>query len=107
MPIFQETTDAVANSNFKVIAEGPTVGASIAQSLMSVDAVNQQRMVNTISNAALMEALGQRAGIDVAEAAGTGIVSASGTADLMAQMGGLTAALQQVMKAAQTTPPVT
>ena len=100
MPIFEETKDAVANTNFKVIGEGPTAGASIAQHLAAIDAVDRQRTLGVISNAALMEAVGQRAGIDPTEASGN-------TATIMAQLGGLVASLQQIVKTAQSTPPVT
>ena len=107
MPIFEETRDAVANSNYKVVAEGPTTGASLAQHLAAIDAVDRQRTLGVITNAAMMEALGQRSGIDVSEASGTARIAASSTADLMAQLGGVVAALQQIVKTAQSTPPVT
>lgn len=107
MALNESVVEAVTNSNFKVVAEGPTTGASLAQHLAAIDAVDRQRTLGVIQNSAVMEALGQRAGMDVGEAAGVSRVAASSTADLMAQLGGVVAALQQIVKTAQTTPPVT
>lgn len=107
MPIFPETIDDVTNTNFKVVAGAPGAGSAMAQHLAAIDAVDRQRTLGVIQNFAMMEALGQRAGQDVAEATATGRVMASSSADLMAQLGSVVAALQQIVKTAQTTPPAT
>jgi hypothetical protein len=107
MPLNPDVVEDVVNTNFKVIAGGPAAGASIAQHLAPIDAVNMQRTMNMISNAALMEALGQRAGVDISEAIAQSRISASGSADLGAQLGAVVAMLQQIVKTAQTTPPPT
>ena len=107
MPIFQETIDDVTNTNFKVIAGGPAAGSSIAQHLAQIDAVDRQRMLGTIANAAMAEALLQRAGIDVSEAVATSKVVRSDLGEVSAQLSALVAMIQQMMKGAQTTPPPT
>jgi hypothetical protein len=103
--------NAVINEEFKVIAGGPAVGASIAQSILSVDAVNNQRYVNAITNAALMEALGQRSGMDVSESAARGHEQALASSDVVATLGNMQVTLQAlaqaVAKIAQTTRPET
>ena len=83
-----------------MVAGAPAAGSAIAQHLASIDAVDRQRTLGVIQNAALMEALGQRAGMDVSEAGATGRVQAASSADLMAQLGSVVAALQQIVKAA-------
>lgn len=107
MAIFQETIDDVTNTNFKVVAGAPSAGSAIAQHLAAIDAVDRQRVLGVIQNAAVMEALGQRSGLDITEAISAGRVSSSSTADLVAQLGSVVAALQQIVKTAQTTPPPT
>lgn len=107
MPIFDEIKDDVSNTNFKVIAGAPAAGSAVAQHLAAIDAVDRQRVLGVIQNAAVMEALGQRSGMDISEAAATGRVQASGSADLIAQLGSVVAALQQIVKTAQTTRPET
>jgi len=107
MPIFQETIDDVTNTNLKVIAGAPAAGSAIAQNLASIDAVDRQRTLGVIQNFAMMEAMGQRSGMDVSEAISTGRVQAASSADLMAQLGSVVAALQQIVKTAQSTRPET
>jgi hypothetical protein len=118
MPIFEEIRDDVANTNFKVIGGAPAAGSSIAQHLAQIDAVDRQRMTGVVSNVALMEATLQRAGIDLSESvAGKKIAESdlarsmtemsSVVSNLQAQMAMIVAAIQQMTKVAQTTPPVT
>jgi hypothetical protein len=107
MPIFQETIDDITNTNFKVIAGGPAAGSSIAQHLAQIDAVDRQRLLGVISNAAVAEALLQRAGQDVGEAVATSKLARSDVGEIAAQLNALVAMIQQMMKGAQTTPPAT
>lgn len=111
MPIFPETIDDVTNTNFKVVAGAPAAGSAIAQHLAAIDAVDRQRVLGVIQNSSIMEALGQRSGMDVSEAIATGRVQASSSADLMAQLGTVNTTLmglaQIVAKLAQTTNPET
>jgi hypothetical protein len=107
MPLDESIVADVANSNFKVVANAATVGLSQALSLAAQDAVSHQRVINSIRESALAEALGQRAGIDVTEAVSSKKVAEADLARTVDELGTAIAALQQIIKGAQTTPPPT
>jgi hypothetical protein len=107
MPIYQEIIDAVANENLKVVASAVSSGMAQAGQLAMLNATNQQQNLNTINTAMIGEMVLQRAGIDVPEAVATKKVAEADLSRTIAELGGLVTSLQQLMKGAQTTPPVT
>ena len=103
--------DAVANSNFKNIAEAGAFYASLSMR----DATESQRRMSAIADQATGQLLKSYNEMDSSEAlalvkANTGFDRASQVHDLASTLGQLGAALgsiQQMIKTAQTTPPVT
>lgn len=96
----QGLIDSVADSNIKTIAEA---GAhSIALSFQN--AVAHQARINALSEQYLSVALKNAHEVDPAEA--VALAKAMGTSNL-GDFGAIIAALQQIMKGAQTTPPPT
>ena len=107
MPLDAGVVDTVINSNFKVVAEGPTAGASLAQHLAAIDAVDRQRTLGVISNAAIMESLLSKAGTDIQEAVANSKIARSDIGEVNTQLNAIVAMIQQMMKGAQSTPPPT
>ena len=107
MALNADIVEDIANSNFKVVAGAAAVGLSQALALAAQDAVSHQRAVNSIREVALGEMLGQRAGIDASEAVSTKKVAEADLARTIDELGSAIAALQQIIKGAQTTPPPT
>jgi len=103
--------DAVANNNFKTIAES----AAFFMSLSMRDAVESQRRMSSISDIATGVQLKTQNEMDISEAnatvkANTGFDRASQSHDLgvvLGQLGAVVSSLQQFTKVAQTTPKVT
>lgn len=99
--------ESVINANFKVIAEANASGIALAGQLSAQNAVAHQNSMNLLREFAVLEATGQRAGIDIAEATAAKKVSEADLARSVSELGSAIAAIQQLMKGAQTTPPVT
>jgi hypothetical protein len=97
----------VANSNFKVIANATASGVAQAGSLAALNAASHQHSLNLISAAFIAEAIMPRAGVDVSEAVGVKKVAEADLARTVDELGTAVAALQQIMKGAQTTRPET
>jgi len=103
--------DAVANANFKNIAEAGAFYASLSMR----DAVESQRRMSSISDQATGQLLKSYNEMVASEAlalvkANTGFDRASQTHDLawtLGQLGAALGAIQQMAKTAGTTPPVT
>jgi len=107
MALHEDIVADVANSNFKVIANATASGIAQAGSLAALNAASHQHALNLISSAFLAEAIMPRAGVDVTEAVGSKKVAESDLARTVDELGTAIAALQQIIKTAQTTPPVT
>ena len=107
MPLDETIVADVANSDFKVIANAVASGVAQAGSLAALNATSNQQAMNLITQAFLSEAILPRAGVDVTEAVGAKKVAEADLARTVDELGTAIAALQQIMKGAQTTPPQT
>lgn len=107
MPLDPTIVDDVANSNFKVVANSVASGIAQAGSLAALNAASHQHALNLISQAFLAEAIMPRAGVDIAESVGVKKVAEADLSRSIDELGSAIAALQQIVKGAQTTPPVT
>ena len=107
MALNETIVEDVANSNFKVVANAVSSGIAQAGSIAALNASSHQHGLNLISSAFLAESVLPRAGIDVTEATGVKKVAESDLARSVAEMGTAVSALQQIIKTALTTPPVT
>jgi hypothetical protein len=107
MPLDETIVADVANSNFKVIANATASGIAQAGSLAALNATSNQHSMNLITQAFLAEAILPRAGVDVSEAVGVKKVAEADLARTIDELGAAIAALQQIMKGAQTTRPET
>jgi len=104
MPLLDSVVDSVANTNFKTVGESVAFYSSMAMG----DAVAHQRRINAISEAALAKAVQNLTEVDVSEAIATKqMTTGHAAAESVGQLGAIVAALQQLVKTAQTTPPVT
>ena len=104
MPLLDSVVDSVANTNFKTVGESVSFYSSMAMG----DSVAHQRRVNAISEAALAKAVQNLTEVDLTEAMATKqMTTGNATAENTAALGAVVAALQQIVKTAQTTPPVT
>lgn len=96
MALDASIVEAVANANFKTMAE-----------LSTQNSISHQNRLQLIAESSLSQQLNRMNALDPAEAASiTGVVSS----DMAEKLGELSAAVanaQQLMKGAQTTPPPT
>ncbi len=97
--------ESVINNNFKVIAETMTMGLAQANSLAALNAVSHQKMVDSIRELNFMEAGGQRAGLDIAEAAAGKKMTEADLSRSLAELTNVVVQAMQAMKGGQTTPP--
>ena len=88
--------DAVANSNFKAMAE-----------MQLTNALAHQNRVNVLAESSLGTILERMNTLDPTEAAGVAGVVNADLAETIGQLSSAVASAQQLMKGAQTTPPVT
>jgi hypothetical protein len=95
--------DSVANANIKTIAEAPAF--YMAQSMG--DSVAHQRRVNALTETALGAMIKRLVEVDSQEAVSESKLLSSDLGNIVAQLGAAVAAIQQLTKSAQTTPPVT
>lgn len=91
MPIDQGVLDAVVNSNFKTLAEQ-----------VATNTANHQHRLQLIAESSLGQIVNRMNSIDPIEAQSVATVS-----NKLAELGSQVAALQQLMKGAQTTLPET
>jgi hypothetical protein len=107
MALNETIVEDVANSNFKVVANATASGVAQAGSIAALNAASHQHALNLISAASITESVMQRAGIDISEATAEKKVSEADLARSVTEMGSAIAALQQIIKTALSTPPVT
>jgi len=107
MALDQGTLDAVNNSNFKTIAEASAVGLAQAMAIQAQNAAAHQNRVNVLAESALAAALKNQTELDPTEAAAIRKVDTADLAKVAAELGAAVAAIQQLMKGAQTTLPET
>jgi len=88
--------DAVVNSNFKTLAEQ-----------VAVNAAAHQNRLNLIAESSLGQIVNRMNSLDPTEAAAVSTVVRSDLAKAIADLSGAVAGIQQMMKGAQTTNPVT
>jgi hypothetical protein len=96
MALSEDIVEAVANSNFKAMAE-----------MQLTNALAHQNRVNVIAESSLGTILERMNTLDPTEAAGVSGVVASDLAEVIGQLSGVVANAQQLMKGAQTTLPET
>lgn len=96
MALSEDIVAAVANSNFKAMAE-----------MQLTNALAHQNRVNVIAESSLGTILERMNTLDPNEAAGITAVMAGDIAEKIGELSGAVASAQQLMKGAQTTPPVT
>lgn len=99
--------DAVANSNFKNIAEAASVGLAQAMAIQAQNLASHQQRIQVIAEASLSQQLNRMNALDPEEAASISKVEKSDTAKQISELGSQIAALQQMLKGAQTTLPET
>jgi len=104
MPLHANTRDAVSNANLKTVAEGPAFYTGLAMG----DAVAHQRSTNALREAATAVVVKNFADIEPVEAMSVvKVMQGDEQAQQAAALGAMVAQVQQVIKGAQTTPPVT
>lgn len=96
MALSEDIIQAVANSNFKAMAE-----------MQLTNALAHQNRVNVIAESSLGTILERMNTLDPGEAAGVTAVMSGDLAEKIGELSGAVASAQQLMKGAQTTPPVT
>jgi hypothetical protein len=96
MALNADIIEAVANANFKTMAE-----------MQMTNALGHQKRLDMIAEASIGTILERMNTLDVSEAAGVAGVVNADLAEVIAQLSGVVANAQQLMKGAQTTPPVT
>lgn len=96
MPLDESILASVANANFKSMAEFSV------QNLLS----HQQRL-QILAEKALSKSLESMDTTDVPEGLGIAAAQRGDLAKVMSDLGGAVSGLQQMIKGAQTTPPVT
>ncbi len=98
---------AVANANYKTVAEAAAVGLAQALAIGAQNAVSHQNRVNVLAESALAAALKNQTELDPTEAASIRKVDNADLAKVLAELGSAVAGIQQLMKGAQTTLPET
>ena len=96
MALSEDIIEAVANANFKSMAE-----------LGVQNALSHQHRLNLIAESSLGAILERMNTLDPTEAAGVSGVVAADLAEVIGQLSGAVANAQQLMKGAQTTNPET
>ena len=96
MALDQGVLDGVTNANFKTLAE-----------MQTVNILSHQNRLQMIAESSVGQILNKMNGLDPAEAASIGGVVRSDLGSEIAALGAAIASIQQQMKGAQTTPPVT
>lgn len=88
--------ESVINSNFKILAEQ-----------VATNAAAHQHRLNLIAESSIGQIVNKMNSLDPAEAASISTVVRSDFSKAIADLGASIASLQQFVKGAQTTPPVT
>lgn len=90
------TFEAVNNANLKVFGE-----------MQAANALSHQNRVNVIAETAMVKALDSLHTTSVPEGLGLAAAQRGDLAKIVSELGAAVAGLQQMVKGAQTTPPVT
>ncbi len=96
MALSEDIVSAVANSNFKSMAE-----------MQLTNALSHQQRLQILAESSLGTVLERMNTLDPTEAAGVSGVVAADLAEVIGQLSGAVANAQQLMKGAGNTPPVT
>lgn len=88
--------DGIVMSNMKALADAPLLNAQA-----------HQNRLNILAETALSRAIEAQHGTSVLEGLGVAAAAAANPAQRTSDLGGAIAAIQQLMKGAQTTPPPT
>jgi flagellar motility protein MotE (MotC chaperone) len=96
MALDESILQAVANANFKTMAE-----------MATQNAITHQQRLQLISESSLGQILNRMNALDPEESASIAGVVSSDLAEKIGELSGAVAASQQLMKGAQSTPPVT
>ena len=96
MALNDDIVAAVANANFKTMAE-----------MQLTNALGHQKRLDMIAESSVGSILERMNTLDVSEAAGVAGVVNADLAEIIGQLSGAVANAQQLMKGAQTTVPVT
>lgn len=88
--------ESVINSNFKVLAEQ-----------VATNAAAHQNRLNLIAESSIGQIINRMNAIDPTEAVSVANVGRSDLSQAIAALGAAVAGIQQIVKGAQTTPPVT
>ena len=103
MPLDPSVIDAVANSNFKTMAEQVQLTAMI----QAQNAASHQGRMNAITEAAIGNVVKNLTEFDTGEATAMSTILRTELAPFMSALNGVIGLAQQNVKGAQTTPPVT
>lgn len=96
MPLDPGIIDSVTNANFKAMGE-----------MQVTNALAHQNRLNGIFESSVGQILNKMNTLDPTEAASVATVTEAGLAKAISDLGGAVAGIQQMLKGAQTTPPVT
>ena len=98
-----QIVDSVASSNLKTLGDAGAQYASLAVG----NAVSHQNRLNVLAETSVATAIKRLQEVDVEEAVSISKVMSSNVQDELTQLGAVIGQLQQIIKASQTTPPVT
>lgn len=107
MAIDQGVLDSVVNSNFKILAETVAAALAQAQAIQATNAAAHQQRLQLLAESSLAQQLNRMNALDPEEAAAIEKVDTSDVGKKITELGSQVAALQQLMKGAQTTLPET
>jgi len=103
----QGVIEGVINANFKSLAETITAGLAQAVAVQAQATANHQTRLQLLAESSLAQQLNKMNALDPEEAASIAKVEKSDTAKQISELGSQIAALQQLLKGAQSTPPET
>ena len=99
-----EIVKSVAGANFKVLGDTPVILTNMGLE----NAISHQNRVNVLSETALAAAIKGLSEVDPAEAKSLqSLFTGNQVAEQLANLGASVAAIQEIVKAAQSTPPPT
>ena len=107
MALDQGVLDGVTNANFKLLAESVSTALGQALAIQAQNAASHQQRLQIIAEASLSQQLNRANSLDPEEASAINKVEQSDLPKMMSELGAQIAAIQQLMKGAQTTLPET
>ncbi len=109
-----QVTDTINTTNAKTVGEGTAFATNLAHQnfaqaagLAAQNAVTVQQRMNDVGVQASQAFTNNMHNLDMVQAASMATLKGSELPGIMAQLGSVVAALQQIVKTAQTTPPQT